>query len=433
MPDSFAAFRLRYVPQFALGRMVSTVGAQFVSVAIGWELYERTNDPWMLGLVGLAQVAPALVLTIPAGNVADRFPRRDVGLAASTLSLLVGLGLAAISWYRLPVELVYALLVLNGVARAFSGPSTGTLLAQLLTPQEYQNAYAWIVSSGNLASIAGPGLAGLLIAAVGVAWPSYLIAAACQAVFVGALLTLPSIRAGRGQGRTISDMFAGVAFIKRSHVYLAAITLDMFGVLLGGAVALLPVYARDVLDAGPTGLGVLRAAPSLGAMCAALLSTRLPPWRRPGRVLLTMFAGFGLATIGFGLSRNVALSLACLFFVGAFDSINMVIRGTLQQAITPDHLRGRVAAVSQLFIGLSNEMGAFESGATAHFFGAVASVVGGGVGTLAVVGLVMAKWPQLARIGPLHTLQPEVDWAPQEAPDVGLPAARPDRVAHGRR
>jgi MFS family permease len=401
--------------------MVSTIGAQFISVAIGWELYERTNDPWMLGLVGLAQVAPAMLLTIPAGNVADRFPRRNVGVVASALSALVAVGLAVVSWYRLPVELVYALLVLSGVSRAFSGPSTGTLLAQLLTPKEFQAAYAWLVSSGNLASIGGPGLAGLMIATTRAATPSYVVAALCQCVFIATMLTLPSIPPQRGQGRSWADLFAGVAFIRRSPVYLGAITLDMFGVLLGGAVALLPVYARDVLMVGPAGLGILRAAPSVGAMCAALLSTRLPPWRRPGVVLLTMFVGFGLATIGFGLSRSVVLSLVCLFFVGAFDSINMVIRGTLQQVITPDHLRGRVAAVSSLFIGLSNEMGAFESGATAALFGPIVSVVGGGIGTLLVVGLVLAACPPIARIGPLHTLKPE-----EPGP---LPAFAPSRAS----
>jgi MFS family permease len=419
-PDAFAALRLPYVPQFALGRMVSTIGAQFVSVAIGWELYERTNDPWMLGLVGLAQVAPALVLTIPAGNVADRYPRRNVGLIASLLSLLVAIGLTLVSWYRLPVELVFGLLMLSGVARAFAGPSTGTLLAQLLKPKEFQNAYAWLVSSGNFASIAGPGMAGLLIAVAGSATPSYVVAALCHCVFIGTLLTLPVIPAQRGQGRTLADMFAGVAFIRRSPVYLGAISLDMFGVLLGGAVALLPVYARDILMVGPAGLGLLRAAPSVGAMCSALLSTRLPPWRRPGVVLLLMVAGFGLSTIGFGLSRNLVLSMVCLFFIGAFDSISMVIRGTLQQVMTPDHLRGRVAAVSSLFIGLSNEMGAFESGAAAALFGPVIAVVGGGIGTLVVVGAVMGAFPQLARIGPLHTLSPE-------GPGP-LPAFSPSRV-----
>jgi MFS family permease len=241
--------------------MVSTIGAQFISVAIGWELYERTNDPWMLGMVGLAQVAPAMVLTIPAGNIADRFPRRNVGLAASSLSACVAVGLALVSWFRLPVELVYALLVLSGVARAFGGPSTGTLLAQLLTPKEFQAAYAWLVSSGNLASIGGPGLAGLMIATTRAATPSYVVAALCQCVFIATLLTLPAIPAQRGHGRSLADVFAGVAFIRRSPVYLGAITLDMFGVLLGGAVALLPVYARDVLMVGPAGLGLLRAAP----------------------------------------------------------------------------------------------------------------------------------------------------------------------------
>lgn len=423
-PDAFAALRLPYVPQFTLGRMVSATGAQFVSVAIGWELYERTNDPWMLGLVGLAQVAPALVLTIPAGNVADRLPRRNVGLAASSLSTLVAIGLTLVSWYRLPVEFVYGLLVLSGVARAFAGPATGTLLAQLLKPKEFQNAYAWLVSSGHFASIAGPGLAGFVIAATGSATPSYVVAALCQVVFIGTLFTLPVIPAQRGQGRSLADIFAGVAFIRRSPVYLGAISLDMFAVLLGGAVALLPIYAKDILMVGPTGLGLLRAAPSVGALGSALLMTRLPPWRRPGVVLLLMVAGFGIATIGFGLSRDLLLSMVCLFFVGASDSISMVIRGTLQQVMTPDHLRGRVASVSSLFIGLSNEMGAFESGAAAALFGPVIAVVGGGIGTLVVVGAVIAACPQLARIGPLHTLSPETAGAGQ----AGVAGARPARA-----
>jgi MFS family permease len=215
------------------------------------------------------------------------------------------------------------------------------------------------------------------------------------------------IRADRtGQGRTVRDLFAGVLFIGRSHVYLGAITLDLFAVLLGGAVALLPVYAKDILMVGPAGLGLLRAAPSAGSMVSALASTRLPPWRRPGLVLACVVAGFGLATIGFGLSRNLALSLVCLFFTGALDSISMVIRQTLQQVITPDRLRGRVASVSSLFTGLSNEMGAFESGATASLFGPVISVVGGGIGTVVVVAAAVLAWPALLRIGPLHTLQP---------------------------
>lgn len=420
--DAFDALRIPFVRSFALGRILATVGAQFVSVAVGWELYERTADPWALGLVGLVQVAPAMVLMLPAGNVADRFPRRNVAILAHALLAGASLGLAVVSWQRAPIELVYVLLALSGVGRAFSAPAVGSLLAQLLNPKQFANAYAWLVSSGHFASIAGPAAGGFLIALTGAATPSYVVAALGQIAFILMLLTLPVVRpAPATHKRSTRDLFAGIAFIRRSQVFLAAITLDLFAVLLGGAVALLPVYAKDILLVGPVGLGVLRSAPSLGALLSALLATRLQPWRHPGRVLLLVVAGFGAATIGFGASRDLAISLVCLFFVGAFDSISMVIRGTLQQVITPDHLRGRVAAVNSLFIGLSNEMGAFESGATASLFGPVASVVGGGIGTLVVVMLVVVGWPALARIGPLHTLTPLDDAAAAAAP-TGEPA-----------
>lgn len=406
-PDAFAALRIPFVRAFALGRAAATLGQQFVSVAVGWELYERTGDPWALGLVGAAQVAPVLVLMLPAGNVADRFPRQNVAMLAHALLGLATLGLAAVSWLGAPIELVYGLLILGGVARAFAAPSVSTLLPQLLEPRQFANANAWLVSIFQLAAITGPAVGGVLIAISGAATTSYLAAAAGQFVFVGLLMTLPAVAPPSGAARrSARDLFAGVAFIRGNPVFLAAITLDLFAVLLGGAVALLPVFAKDILGVGPIGLGLLRSAPSLGAMVTALFVTRLPPWERPGRVLLLMVAGFGVATIGFGLSRDLVLSMVCLAFIGATDSVSMVIRQTLQQVITPDRLRGRVAAVSSLFVGMSNELGAFESGATAALFGAVVSVVGGGVGTLVVVALVALAWPALARIGPLHTLRP---------------------------
>jgi predicted MFS family arabinose efflux permease len=403
--------------------MSGGLAAQFISVTVGWELYERTGDPWMLGLVGVAQVAPALVLTIPAGNLADRLPRRSVAAAAHVLLALAALGLAFVSYLQLPVELVYTLLALSGAGRAFAQPAANTLLAQLLPPRDFAAAYPWVISSQQLASIGGPAAAGLVLALTGAAGPAYVLSVAAHLLFVGVLLSLPSVRPDTtGQGRGLADVFAGVAFIKRSQVYLAAITLDLFAVLLGGAVALLPVFAKDVLMVGPSGLGLLRSAPSVGALAAALLVTRLPPWQRPGQVLVLAVAGFGLAIVGFGLSRDLILSLLCLFFTGATDSVSMVIRGTLQQAITPDRLRGRVAAVSSLFIGLSNEIGAFRVGAVAALVGPIASVVGGGLGTLLVVFAVAATWPALLRIGPLHTLRPE-------EPDDLTPSAAAARPA----
>lgn len=406
MSTGWDTLRNPFVRAFAFGRAMTMLASQFVSVAVGWELYERTNAAWALGLVGLAQALPAMLLMLPAGNLADRFPRRNLAMLAYGLTGLAALGLAVVSALRAEVAFVFGLLVLNGVARALAAPAAGALLAQVLRPREFATANAWVVSSTQLASISGPAVAGLLIAASGAATWVYLAAAAGQFVFVGALANMPVGRPPRhAAGRGLRDLFAGVVFMRRSGVFLAAITLDLFAVLLGGAVVLLPIFARDVLEIGPAGLGLLRAAPPLGALVAALLAIRLPPWRQPGRVLLLVVAGFGLATIGFGLSRNVYLSLVCLFCVGACDSISMVIRGTLEQALTPERLRGRVVAVYQLFTAMSNELGAFESGATAALFGPIMSVVGGGFGTLVVVAAVALAWPALARVGPLHTLR----------------------------
>ena len=422
--DAYAALRIPLVRSFALGRMTAGSAAQFVSVAVGWELYERTGDPWALGLVGVVQVAPALVLMLPAGNAADRFPRRTIGMIAHALLAVAALGLALVSALGLPIELVYALLALSGAGRAFGMPATGSLLAQLLEPKQFAAAFPWLVSSGHFASIAGPALAGLLIAVTGAAAPAYVVAVIGHLAFVGVLATVPKVRPTPAPGtRKLSDLFAGVGFMRRTPIFLAAITLDLFAVLLGGAVALLPVYAKDILMVGPTGLGLLRSAPSIGALLSALAVTRMPPWQRPGRVLLAAVALFGVATIGFGLSRDPALSMFCLFFVGASDSISMVIRGTLQQVVTPDHLRGRVSAVNSLFIGLSNELGAFESGAAAALFGPIIAVVGGGVGTLAVVVAVMLAWPQLTRVGPLHTLRAEGPAKEQPTEGAAKPAA----------
>ena len=220
-----------------------------------------------------------------------------------------------------------------------------------------------------------------------------------------ALSTMPVRRPPPATSRhRAGDVFAGFRFVRNNPLFLAAITLDLFAVLFGGAVALLPVFAKDILAVGPAGLGWLRAAPAVGALTMALVTTRLQPWQRPGRILLLVVAGFGLATIGFGLSRSFPLSMACLFLTGVFDNVSVVIRLTLEQTITPDHLRGRVSAINYVFVGFSNEFGAFESGATAALLGPTLSVIGGGLATLLVVAIVRAAWPQLFRIGPLHTL-----------------------------
>ena len=380
-----------------------------INVAVGWLLYERTGNAWALGLVGAVELAPIFFLMVAAGNAADRFPRRNIGIAAHTLLTIAAAGLAWVAAVDGPTWMIYALLALVGTARAFSAPAVNTILPQLLDPAVFANANAWLASTYQLASIIGPAAGGLLIAVTNGATAAFAAAAVGQFIFVLMLRTMPVRLPATPATRSASDVFAGFRFVRANPLFLAAITLDLFAVLFGGAVALLPIFAKDILGVGPAGLGWLRAAPGVGAMTMALVTTRSGPWSRPGVALLWVVAGFGVATIGFGLSRSFPLSLACLFLTGVFDNVSVVIRLTLEQMITPDHLRGRVSAINYVFIGFSNEFGAFESGATAALFGPTLSVVGGGFATLMVVVIVRAVWPQLVRIGPLHTLSPPDD------------------------
>ncbi len=406
--DAFSAIRNPVVRAIALARVSGVIGTQIINVAVGWQLYERTGSALSLGLVGLFELAPVLFLMIPAGNAADRFARRNIAMAAQSVAAIAAFGLTAVAWLGAPVALIYAMLVLVGAARAFASPAVGTIMPQLLKPDQFVNANAWLSSAFQFASISGPAIGGLIIAWTGGATAAYFVGGVCQVIFVISFSTLPAIRPPEAtEKRKFSDVFAGFGFIRRSPVFLAAITLDMFGVLLGGAVVLLPVFAKDILQVGPEGLGWLRAAPSAGSLVMLMIVTRLRPMQRPGRVLLLVVIGFGLATVGFGLSTNFFLSMFCLFLTGVFDSVSVIVRLTLEQVIVPDRLRGRVSAINYVFIGFSNEFGAFESGTTAWMFGPIASVVGGGIGTIAVVIAVALLWPALARLGPLHTLRPQ--------------------------
>jgi MFS family permease len=405
--DAFAALRNPHVRRLAVARFCGVTGAQIVNVAVGWQLYERTGSAWSLGLVGLFELAPVLLLTILAGNIADRYPRRLIAILAQAVFVVASLALTAISYFHWPVEAIYGAIVLIGAARAFSQSASSTLLPQLVSPSEFVNANAWMSSTFQFAAVSGPAVGGLLIALTGDATDAYFAAAVLELIFIVQMMPLPTIwPEGRSEKRSVSDLFAGFSFIRKSPIFLAAITLDMFAVLFGGAVVLLPIYAKDILQVGPDGLGWLRAAPSVGSMVMALLMTRLKPWKKPGQVLLWTVVGFGVATIGFGLSRSFALSLFCLFLTGAFDSVSVVIRLTIEQMITPDSLRGRVSAINYVFIGFSNEFGAFWNGSTATLFGPFAAVIGGGIGSIAVVAAVALIWPALRRIGPLHELKP---------------------------
>jgi MFS family permease len=401
--DPFAALRFRDYRLFTIGRLVLFVGSQMQTVAIGWELYERTASPLVLGGVGLAQVLPMIALTLIAGDVADRRERKVIMLFSVMLLALCSLGLAVLSYTQGGVFLIYACLVLTGVARAFLKPAGDALMWQLIPVSAFTNAATWNSSSFQLASVIGPALGGFGIALLGSATGVY-IAAAIAALLCFVLTLAITEKKGIRSSEPISlkALAAGAKFVWENQLILAAITLDMFAVLLGGAIALLPIFAKDILHVGPVELGYLQAANSIGALTMAITLAYLPPLRKAGPALLWSVVGFGVVTIIFGLSRSFWLSMLMLILAGALDSISVVIRHTLVQIRTPDRLRGRVAAINSVFISASNELGGFESGLTAALFGPVISVVGGGIGTILVVVATAMIWPGIRKFGSLQ-------------------------------
>ncbi|BAZ02059.1 major facilitator transporter [Tolypothrix tenuis PCC 7101] len=401
--DSFAALRFRDYRLFTIGRVVLFTGSQMQTVAIGWELYERTNSAMVLGGVGLAQVVPMIALTLIAGHVADRRDRKLTTLLSILLLAFCSLALAVVSYTQGAISLFYTCLVFSGVARAFLKPASDAMMWQLIPTSAFTNAATWNSTSFQLATVIGPALGGFAIAAFGNATSVYILAAV--AAFLCFALTLPI----KQQNTTLSKepislkaLAGGAEFVWKNQIILAAITLDMFAVLLGGAVALLPIFAKDILHVGPVELGYLQAAPSIGALIMAVTLAHLPPMRKAGPALLWSVVGFGVVTIIFGLSRWFWLSLLMLALSGALDSISVVIRHTLVQIRTPNHLRGRVAAINSVFISASNELGGFESGLAAALFGPIVSVVGGGIGTILVVVATAMIWPEMRKLGALH-------------------------------
>jgi MFS family permease len=394
--DPFAALRFRDFRLIVLGSFLAVIAEQMIGVAVGWELYERTHDPLALGLVGLVEIVPVLLLALPAGHLADRRDRKWIVVTAMSGVAACAFGLFALSITQGPVPAIYASLFGMGVARAFQSPAFSALSAQVVPASHYSSAATWSSGAWQSSSILGPAMGGLLLALWGGAAWVYPVAGGLLLIVAFMFSFMRPRRAVRSEEAvSLASMLAGVRFIWRTRVILAAITLDMFGVLLGGATALLPVFALDILGVGAVGLGWLRAAPAVGALVAALAIALRPPFRHAGRTLLLVVAGFGLATIVFGLSRDFILSLAMLALLGGLDNVSVVIRGTLFLTLTPDHLRGRVNAVHSVFVGISNELGAFESGLLAAFIGTVGAVVAGGIGTIAVVGAIAALAPQL--------------------------------------
>jgi MFS family permease len=407
--NPYAALRLPDYRRLLACGVLGSIASAMQSVAVGWELYQRTNSKAALGYVGLVQFLPILLLSLPAGHAADRFDRKWLLACALTLSALASMGLAALSFCEGPVPLIYLCLGLIGVGQAFSGPARWALMPSIVPDELLASAVTWTSMSWQIASVVGPALGGLVLwASSDEAANAYLLAvlfSLSSAAFLIRIRPRPLER--RSEKVTLDSLLAGLRFVFTNDLILATITLDLFAVLLGGAIALLPVFTRDILHVGPAWLGWLRAAPSLGALLMALFLAHRPPIRRAGPALLWSVAGFGAATIVFGFSRNPWLSLAMMAATGAVDNISVVVRATLVQVLTPDAMRGRVASVVNIFIGSSNELGEFESGLTAAWFGPVASVVGGGIGSVLVVLAVMLRWPRVMRLGSLANLAEE--------------------------
>ncbi|MGD9720603.1 MAG: MFS transporter [Pirellulales bacterium] len=425
--DAYAVIRLPNFRRYWLGNLVSVLGMQMQSVTVGWEIYQRTGKVFYLGLIGLVQVIPVFSLALIAGHVADRLDRKRVLMAALALSGLASLGLAAVSYFQLPVAGMFVCLFLVGVARSFLQPAKSSFLPQLVPRSIFSNAVTWSLGAFQLASVAGPALAGASVYALG--YVQIYLAQATAALFFITMLARVQRADGQAphEAPTLKQLGEGVSFVWNNQVVLGAMALDMFAVLLGGATALLPVFAKEVLHIGSLGFGFLAAAQSVGALSMSLFLVYRPPLAHAGRALLWSVAGFGLAIIVFGLSRSFMLSFVALAAAGACDCVSVVVRHSLVQMLTPDRMRGRVSAISSMFISASNELGEFESGTLASLTSPIIAVVAGGAGTIMVVITAALRLPQLRRFGPLD-FKAEQEAAPHGA-IAGAPLVEPEEPA----
>ncbi len=398
----YAVLRNPNYALYLIGRFIASFGQQMLTVAVGWELYERTGKSLALGLVGLMQFLPMVLMTLPAGHIADTRNRKHVIIAMQVVLVFASLGLALISMYHVNVSWVYACLFASGLARTFLWSASASFMPQLVTREQFPRAVAWSANSFQFSAVAGPAIGGALIALTHNAATIYLLNAAASAICLTLVCFVrsqhkPVVKADF----SLAGLLGGFHFVFKTDVILGAVTLDMFAVLFGGATALLPVYAKDILHVGPSGLGLLEAALPVGSLVCGLYMAHRPPMMKAGQTLLLGVAVFGLAMIGFGFSKSFPLSWLMLFLGGFADNISVVVRHTLVQLLTPDAMRGRVSAVNNLFIGTSNELGGFESGFVSNFFGPVVSVVSGGIATVLVVIGIAAKWPKLRSYGRL--------------------------------
>jgi MFS family permease len=442
--DPYAALRHTGYRHFLAGNFLTNIGRQALNVAAAWQIYQWTNSATALGLVGLVNVLPLLALVLPAGVLADRHDRRLIILRGAAVSTLLSVALTAIAFYhhRIPhlavldhansllqrialvferhadpatlrfdqpaLPLLYLILGLQAITRVLAGPARAAIVPLLIPPSALSNAVTWSASTFELSTVVGPALGGIIVAFWGYA-AVYLLdvltSLALALLLIGVKISPPP----PASTRPSAGMFAGVGFMWRNPTVLAAMALDLFAVVLGGATALLPIYADQILHVGPAGLGWLRAAPAAGAICMALFAAHRPSARRPGLLMLWSVAGFGAAIGLFSISTVFWLSLLALFFSGVFDNYSVIVRHSLVQLMTPDALRGRVTAVNQLFIGSSNEISALRAGLSAALFGPVLAAGVGGLATIAVTGLIALLVPSLKHVPPLHQIEVESD------------------------
>jgi MFS family permease len=406
---------------FLMARLFVTAAIQIQSVAVGYQVYEISHDTLALGFAGLAQFLPMLALILPAGDLADRYNRRVILLVSCILEAVVAVGFFLLTVLDIrSLGLFYAVLALFGVVRTLSAPASQSLVPLLVPAESLSRAIAWSSSAFQTATIAGPALGGLLYTfGPQVAYGSCCVLSIVVAVLFAMIHAPLAARRAKSEGTALERAKEGIAYVKNRPIVLGAISLDLFAVLLGGATAMIPVYAQDILHVGATGAGQMRTATAIGAAVTGLILGWKPLNRRTGAWMFACVALFGVATIVFGVSTNYVLSLVALVVLGASDMISVFVRSTLIQMATPDHMRGRVSAVSMLFVGASNELGEFESGVTARLFGTIPSVVLGGIGTILVVGLWMRLFPELRRVDRLTDVKP-----PQSAEEQAGPVSR---------
>lgn len=410
---SYAILRNRDLRLYLTGKLFATIGQQMLATAIGWELFDRTHSVMKLGLVGLTQVTPMILFTLPAGHVADNFNRKRIITTMTLVLAASSLGLTLISWHQAAVYWMYVCLFINGASRTFLNAASASFLPSLVDKKDLSRAVNWSATTFQLSSIVGPTTAGAVIYFAGHhAWPIYAANVCAGLIFAALMIQIHThhVIASR-EKMSLRTLLTGFDFVFNNKIVLGIITLDMFAVLLGGATALLPVFASSILNVGPVGLGFLQAALPVGALLCTFILAHRPPIQKAGRSLFLAVAAFGVATIGFGLSKWFWLSFLMLFICGAVDNVSVVVRHTLVQLLTPDEKRGRVSAVNNLFIGTSNEMGEFESGTVAQFFGphigntvamgTIISVVIGGFGTIGVVIAIALLFPQIRKYGRL--------------------------------